>query len=479
MDFCSLLGVRDAEVAVAGLGDDAAARRAVDEAELDEVRLVDVLDGVARLADGSGECVEADGAARELLDHRAQHAAVGVVEAGLVDFEHAQGLVGDGVRDDAGALDLSDVAHALQQAVGDARRAAAAARDLERPLVLDGDVEDLGGALDDVHEGVGRVVLEARDDAEAVAQRRGEGAGLRRRADQGEGRDVEADGASARPLADDDVEREVLHRGVEHLFDAVREAVDLVDEEHIMLLQIRQESGEVAAPFDGGAGRLAEVDAELVGDDAGERRLAEARRPVEQDVVERLAARERRLDEDGEVRLDLLLADVLAELARAQAVLPVVAVLLVHGDDAVLVVGIESVQNYTPFLHVAEFLQRSLDDGFRRLVLGRLADDGRDLRRRVAERLQRGHGLRGGVVADFFTVLDGQELLLRAAPKGNLVLELEDQALGRFLADAGQLRQDARLLVLDGAAEPFDRDGGEDAERDLRADAGDADKLQK
>ena len=124
----------------------------------------------------------------------------------------------------------------------------------------------------------------------------------------------------------------------------MREAVDLVDEEHVVLLQIRQERGEVAAALDGGAGRLAEVDAELVGDDAGERRLAEARRPVEQDVVERLAARERRLDEDGEVRLDLLLADVLAKLARAQAVLPVVAVLLVHGDDAVLVVRIESVQ---------------------------------------------------------------------------------------------------------------------------------------
>ena len=159
----------------------------------------------------------------------------------------------------------------------------------------------------------------------------------------------------------------------------MREAVDLVDEEHVVLLQIRQERGEVAAALDGGAGSLAEVDAELVGDDAGERRLAEARRPVEQDVVKRLAARERRLDEDGEVRLDLLLADVLAELARAQAVLPVVAVLLVHGDDAVLVVGIESVQNEPPSLHVAEFLQRSLDDGFCRLVLGRLADDGRDL----------------------------------------------------------------------------------------------------
>ena len=123
--------------------------------------------------------------------------------------------------------------------------------------------------------------------------------------------------------------------------------MDLVDEEHVVLLQVRQECREVAATLNGRAGRLTEVDAELIGDDAGQRRLAEARRAVEQDVVERLAARERRLDEDGEVRLDLLLADVFIQLARAQAVLPVVGALLVHRDDAVLVVGIESVQFYT------------------------------------------------------------------------------------------------------------------------------------
>lgn len=128
---------------------------------------------------------------------------------------------------------------------------------------------------------------------------------------------------------------------------------------------------------------------------------------------------------------------------------------------------------------MTECFQGFLDNGLSRLVLGRLADDGRDLCLRVAERLQGGHGLGDGVVADLCLVLDGQELLFPAIREGDFVLELEDQALGRLLADARQLRQDARLLVLDGAAEALDRDGGEDAERDFRADARDADKLQE
>ena len=64
--------------------------------------------------------------------------------------------------------------------------------------------------------------------------------------------------------------------------------------------------------------RVADVHAELAGDDRGERRLAEARRAVEEDVIGRLSPRLGRLEEDVEVRLDLALADVLVERARAQ-----------------------------------------------------------------------------------------------------------------------------------------------------------------
>ena len=67
--------------------------------------------------------------------------------------------------------------------------------------------------------------------------------------------------------------------------------MDLVDEEDVAVLEIGEERREIAGLDDDRAGGGAEIDAELARDDLRERRLAEARRPDEEHVVERLLAR--------------------------------------------------------------------------------------------------------------------------------------------------------------------------------------------
>jgi len=64
----------------------------------------------------------------------AQDARVHVVEAELVHVEPPSAACAMSPVDGAVGLDLGVVAHAPEQAVGHARRAAAAARDLERAL---------------------------------------------------------------------------------------------------------------------------------------------------------------------------------------------------------------------------------------------------------------------------------------------------------------------------------------------------------
>ena len=125
-----------------------------------------------------------------------------------------------------------------------------------------------------------------------------------------------------RPLADHHVEREVLHRRVEDLLDRAVEAVDLVDEQDVALVERGEDRGEVARPLDRRPARVADVHAELARDDRREGRLAEAGRAVQQDVVGRLSPALRRLEQHVEARLDLALADVLVERARPQRRLP-------------------------------------------------------------------------------------------------------------------------------------------------------------
>ena len=83
------------------------------------------------------------------------------------------------------------------------------------------------------------VVAEPERHAEAVAERRRQQARARRRADERERRQVERQRARGRALADDDVEPEVLERRVEDLLDRAVQAVDLVDEEDVALLERR------------------------------------------------------------------------------------------------------------------------------------------------------------------------------------------------------------------------------------------------
>ena len=194
--------------------------RALQEAELEQIGLVDVLDRLGLLAERDGERREPDRAAAELHRRpRASSVAVEPLEPGLVDLEQLERLVGDRDRDHARVAHLGDVADAAQDAVRDPRRAARAPGDLVGGVGLDLDAEDPRAAPDDRAELLGRVVVEPEREPEAVAQRRRQQAGARGRADERERRQVERQRARRRPLADDDVEPEVLERRVEDLLD--------------------------------------------------------------------------------------------------------------------------------------------------------------------------------------------------------------------------------------------------------------------
>ncbi len=119
-------------------------------------------------------------------------------------------------------------------------------------------------------------------------------------------------------MADDDVEPEVLQRGIEDLLYRTVQPVDLVHEEDVVRLEARQDRRHVALALDRRTGDRADADAQLVAHDVRERRLAEARWAGEQHVVERLAAVLRRRQRDRQLFLDALLPDEVVERARTQ-----------------------------------------------------------------------------------------------------------------------------------------------------------------
>ena len=50
----------------------------------------------------------------------------------------------------------------------------------------------------------------------------------------------------SRPLADNEIELEILHRRIQHFLDRRAEAMDFVDEQDVALFEIGQQRGEIA-----------------------------------------------------------------------------------------------------------------------------------------------------------------------------------------------------------------------------------------
>ena len=154
--------------------------------------------------------------------------------------------------------------------------------------------------------------------AKAREQRRGEQAAARGRADEREARQIQPHAARVRPLVNDDVEFEILHRRVQIFLDGFLQAMDFVNEQHVAFFEVRQQAGEVAGFLDGRAAGAFEVRAHGLGEDVGERGFAEAGRAAEQDVVERFASAVWRRHGDFQALLDLGLAGEFGKERRAQ-----------------------------------------------------------------------------------------------------------------------------------------------------------------
>ena len=95
--------------------------------------------------------------------------------------------------------------------------------------------------------------------------------------------------------------------------------MDLVDEEHLALGEVGQDRRQVARTLEHGSGRRPHRHAQLIPDHIRQRRLAEPWRPVQEHVIESLAAALCRRNRHLQVGPDPILSDVAVQGARAQA----------------------------------------------------------------------------------------------------------------------------------------------------------------
>ena len=99
--------------------------------------------------------------------------------------------------------------------------------------------------------------------------------------------------------------------------------MDLVDKQHIVLFERGQDTREVARLIEYRTGGNLKSYPQLVGDDIRERGLSQARRTVQQGMIQRLTTILGSLHEHLKVLYDLLLTTEITECQRSQCVLKV------------------------------------------------------------------------------------------------------------------------------------------------------------
>src|SRR5215472_5834514 len=186
---------RDPEMVICQLCGDSTTWSTIQESYLDEEGFIDIFDRVSFFSQGRSQCIEPDWTALILFDDRKHQPAIHLIEAMLINFEHLECRLCGRSVDMTGSPHLSVIATSSQQPVRDSRCTACAARNLQRALLVDLNIENLCRARDDDPEVFIRIKLEAQHDAKARAQWCREKAGPRCCCNEGKGLYVQSMGA--------------------------------------------------------------------------------------------------------------------------------------------------------------------------------------------------------------------------------------------------------------------------------------------
>ena len=241
-----------------------------------------------------------------------------MVQPQLVHVHQVKGRPGHFLRNDAVIFHLGEIPHPFQDTVGQPGGASAAPGHLQRAPGLNLHLQHPGRMQDDQLKLLHRVELQMMNHPEAVTQRRRQkpcpGGGPH----QGEFRQFQAHGAGGGAFPYHDVDTVVFHGRVQDLLHLAVQAVDLVHEQQVSLLQVVQDGRHLPGLLDGGPAGDLQMDAHLIGDDSRQRGLPQAGRPVEQHMVQGVPPQLCRFDIYLQILLHLGLTDIVIQFLRAQ-----------------------------------------------------------------------------------------------------------------------------------------------------------------
>src|ERR1044071_860684 len=185
-----------------------------------------------------------------------------------------------------------------------------------RTFGVDRNPEHPGRACHDRLQFRWRIEFQPVDEAKSVTKWGSQGAGPGRRSNQRKPGKVQFHCSGCRTLPDHQIELIVLHRWIKRLLNRGGKAVNFVNEQDVMLLEICQDGGQIACMGQHETGGRAERSPHLTSNDMGNGGLPQPRGAIKNRVIERFVPLLRRLDTDPQGFFHPFLANILLQGLR-------------------------------------------------------------------------------------------------------------------------------------------------------------------
>src|ERR1700733_10043370 len=293
-------------------------RSPVQKPDLNQKRLIYLLERILLLRQCCSQSVQPHRPTIVLLNNRPQQPPVQLIEPMRIHLQQLQRCLRRRTINDALRPHLRIVPHPPQQAIGNSRRPPRPHRNLSGAIPIDRHTEHFSAALDHKQQLIVGIKLQAQQDPKPRPQRRRQYPRSRCSRHKRKRSNLHHMGSRRRPLPDDDVQLIVLERRIKLLLQHGLPPVNLIEKQNLLLLQIRENRGQIPLNLQRRPTCLLIPYAHLIRNNGRERRFPQPRRPKQQHVVQRLSTRLRRLQCNRKLLLRLRLPNKFSQPCRPE-----------------------------------------------------------------------------------------------------------------------------------------------------------------
>src|SRR4029079_12196459 len=197
---------------------------------LNQVGFMHIFEGALIFMKRSRQRFHPNRSSSKLVDDGQKNLTVHFVKPRGIDTQPGKCVLGDSLGNLSRRLDLSIVAHPLDQPIHDAWGSSRTSGNFPCAFGCDRNPEHPRRACHDGLQLRWRIKLQPVDKAKSVSEWGSQGPSPGRRSNQRKPRKIQFPRSGRRPLTDHEIELIVLHRWIERLLDRGRKSVNLVDE---------------------------------------------------------------------------------------------------------------------------------------------------------------------------------------------------------------------------------------------------------